>query len=109
MISTPAVNLQVANIGPPPIGFNVSHDNELVAMAFAPGEHGPPAFLIGVDVMRVRVPTRGTEGAASFLRAVGETTVSGCAVLVCDPHLSPLMSSSPSPSFPPFHKPPFPY
>jgi len=62
----------VANIGPRSIGFNVSHDNELVAMAFAPGEH---AFLIGVDVMRVRVPTRGTEGTASFLRAVGETTM----------------------------------
>jgi len=67
--------LQVANIGPPPIGFNVSHDNELVAMAFAPGEFGPPAFLIGVDVMRVRVPTGGLEGAALFLRAVGETTL----------------------------------
>jgi len=67
--------LQVANIGPPPIGFNVSHDNELVAMAFAPGEFGPPAFLIGVDVMRVRVPTGGLEGAALFLRAVGETTM----------------------------------
>jgi hypothetical protein len=94
MISALFVNVQVANIGPPPIGFNVSHDNELVAMAFAPGEHGPPAFLIGVDVMRVRVPTRATEGVASFLHAVGETTVSGCAVPVCDPHLSPLIHYS---------------
>ncbi|KAI0301808.1 hypothetical protein B0F90DRAFT_248888 [Multifurca ochricompacta] len=55
----------------PPIGYNVSHDNELVAMAFAPGEHGPPAFRIGVDVMKVRKP-RG-EGVASFLRSVGDT------------------------------------
>jgi hypothetical protein len=93
--------LQVANIGPPPIGFNVSHDNELVAMAFAPGEFGPPAFLIGVDVMRVRVPTGGLERAALFLRAVGETTVSGCALLVSDPLPSPLMHSSPSPCSPP--------
>jgi len=45
-------------------------------MAFAPGEHGPPAFLIGVDVMKVQVPTRGAEeGVASFLLTVGETTL----------------------------------
>jgi hypothetical protein len=50
-------------------------------MAFAPGVHGPPAFLIGVDVMKIQVPTRGTaDGVASFLHVVGETTVS-----VCDP------------------------
>ncbi|KAI0254289.1 4'-phosphopantetheinyl transferase superfamily [Lactifluus subvellereus] len=55
----------------PPIGYNVSHDNELVAMAFAPGEHGPPAFRIGVDVMKIRTP-RG-EGFASFLCGVGDT------------------------------------
>ena len=80
----------MTSIGSPPIGFNVSHDNELVAMAFAPGEYGPPAFLIGVDVMRVQVPTRVVaEGVASFLRAVGESTVSGYAVLVSDPLLSP--------------------
>jgi hypothetical protein len=47
-------------------------------MAFAPGIHGPPAFLIGVDVMKVHVPTRGAEeGIASFLLTVGEITVSG--------------------------------
>ena len=68
----------------------MSHDNELVAMAFAPGEYGPPAFLIGVDVMRVQVPTRVVaKGVASSLRAVGESTVSGYAVLVSDPLLSP--------------------
>jgi 4'-phosphopantetheinyl transferase len=69
----------------------VSHDNELVAMAFAPGEHGPPAFLIGIDVMKIQVPTRGAaDGVASFLHTVGETTVS-----VCDPPISPLTLSSP--------------
>lgn len=40
-------------------------------MAFAPGEHGPPAFRIGVDVMKIWTP-RG-EGFASFLRGVGDT------------------------------------
>ena len=65
----------------PPTGFNISHDNELVAMVFAPGVHGPPAFQIGVDVMRVRLP-RG-ERFTSFLRAVGDT-VSGYA-RYCDP------------------------
>lgn len=60
-------------------------------MAFAPGEHGPPAFLIGVDVMKIQVPTRGAaDEVASFLHAVGETTVS-----VCDPPISPLTLSSP--------------
>jgi 4'-phosphopantetheinyl transferase len=60
-------------------------------MAFAPGEHGPPAFLIGVDVMKIQVPMRGAaDGVASFLHTVGETTVS-----VCDPPISPLTLSSP--------------
>ena len=55
-------------------------------MAFAPGEHGAPAFLIGVDVMKVHVPTRGAEeGIASFLLAVGDSTVSES-----DPPISPL-------------------
>jgi len=40
-------------------------------MAFAPGFHGPPAFHIGVDVMKIRAP-RG-EGIASFLRTMGDT------------------------------------
>lgn len=72
----------------------MSHDNELVAMAFAPGEHCPPAFLIGVDVMKIQVPMRGaTDGVASFLNTVGETTVS-----VCDPPISPLTLSSPAPA-----------
>ncbi|KAH9050069.1 hypothetical protein EDB84DRAFT_726118 [Lactarius hengduanensis] len=55
----------------PPIGYNISHDNELVAIAFAPGEHGQ----IGVDVMRERLP-RG-ERFTSFLRAVGDTLTQG--------------------------------
>jgi hypothetical protein len=63
-------------------------------MAFAPGEHGPPAFLIGVDAMKIHVPTRGAEDIASFLHTVGDITVSGA---VCDPPISPLTRCSPSP------------
>jgi 4'-phosphopantetheinyl transferase len=48
-------------------------------MAFAPGFHGPPAFYIGVDVMKIRAP-RG-EGIASFLRMMGDT--------VSEPHTKP--------------------
>ena len=40
----------------PPIAFNISHDNALVVMAFAPGVHGPPAFRLGIDVMKVHLP-----------------------------------------------------
>ncbi|KAI0269251.1 hypothetical protein BC834DRAFT_865500 [Gloeopeniophorella convolvens] len=58
-----------------PLGYNVSHDSELVAMAFAPGDHGPPAFRIGVDVMKVQAPQR--EGFASFVHTVGDTLTDG--------------------------------
>ncbi|KAH7887945.1 hypothetical protein F5I97DRAFT_1805951 [Phlebopus sp. FC_14] len=44
----------------PPLGFNVSHDEGVVAMAFGTGDLGPPAFNIGVDVMQLRVPPRTT-------------------------------------------------
>jgi hypothetical protein len=42
----------------PPIAFNVSHDHALVAMAFGPGDHEPPAFQVGVDIMKVELPKR---------------------------------------------------
>ncbi|KAA1466168.1 4'-phosphopantetheinyl transferase [Dentipellis sp. KUC8613] len=58
----------------PPIGFNVSHDNDLVAMAFAPGVHDPPAYRIGVDVMKVQLPLR--EPFRSFVDTVGDTLTS---------------------------------
>jgi len=51
-ITTPDVN--------PPIAYNISHDNNLVAMAFGPGSDDPPAFRIGVDVMKVALPQRQT-------------------------------------------------
>lgn len=54
----------------PPIGYNVTHDNGVVAMAFAPGSHNPPAYSIGVDVMKVRLP--GRESFVSFVETVGD-------------------------------------
>ncbi|PFH52686.1 hypothetical protein AMATHDRAFT_139673 [Amanita thiersii Skay4041] len=44
----------------PPIGYNITHDNAVVAMAFSPGTHNPPAYLIGIDIMRVHLPGRDT-------------------------------------------------
>ncbi|TFK43160.1 4'-phosphopantetheinyl transferase superfamily [Crucibulum laeve] len=54
----------------PPVGYNVTHDNALIALAFAPGIHNAPAFSIGIDVMKVRLPSR--ETFASFVDSVGE-------------------------------------
>lgn len=42
-------------------------------MAFAPGIHGAPAFSIGVDVMKVRVP--GRESFLSFVQTVGDQVI----------------------------------
>jgi len=50
----------------PPLAFNVSHDNALVAMAFGPGEHDPPAYRLGVDIMKVELPKR--ESFPTFVR-----------------------------------------
>lgn len=44
----------------PPLGFNVTHDEGVIAMAFATGDLGPPAYNIGVDVMQLKVPPRTT-------------------------------------------------
>jgi 4'-phosphopantetheinyl transferase len=54
----------------PPIAYNISHDNHLIAMAIAPGLHRPPAFSVGIDVMKLRVP--GRETFRSFVDAVGD-------------------------------------
>ncbi|KAJ3810518.1 4'-phosphopantetheinyl transferase superfamily [Lentinula aff. lateritia] len=40
----------------PPIAYNLSHDNGSVVMAFANGKSHPPAYSIGVDVMKVYLP-----------------------------------------------------
>lgn len=54
----------------PPVAFNISHDNGLVAMVFGPGTANPPSFTIGIDVMKVRIP--GRESFRSFVETVGD-------------------------------------
>ncbi|KAF8204949.1 4'-phosphopantetheinyl transferase superfamily [Pholiota molesta] len=54
----------------PPIAYNITHDNNLVAMVVAPGVHNPPSFSIGIDVMKLRVP--GRETLRSFINIVGD-------------------------------------
>ncbi|KAJ6629208.1 hypothetical protein B0H10DRAFT_1776901 [Mycena sp. CBHHK59/15] len=54
----------------PPIAYNITHDNGLVAMVSAANTHNPPAFSIGVDVMKVRIP--GRESFVSFVETVGD-------------------------------------
>ncbi|KAF8164978.1 4'-phosphopantetheinyl transferase superfamily [Crassisporium funariophilum] len=54
----------------PPIGYNITHDSGLIAMAFAPGVQNGPAFSIGIDVMKVRIP--GRESFSSFVETVGD-------------------------------------
>lgn len=54
----------------PPMAYNITHDNNVIAMVIAPGVHRPPAFSIGIDVMKLRVP--GRETFKSFVDAVGD-------------------------------------
>ncbi|KAJ7117375.1 hypothetical protein C8R43DRAFT_901970 [Mycena crocata] len=42
----------------PPIAYNISHDNGLVAIVSSANAHNPPAFTIGIDVMKIRIPSR---------------------------------------------------
>lgn len=47
----------------PPIGFNVTHDNGVVAMVYS--EDGdlypdPPVYRVGLDVMLLELPKRDT-------------------------------------------------
>ncbi|KAJ7068072.1 hypothetical protein C8F01DRAFT_589384 [Mycena amicta] len=54
----------------PAIAYNISHDNGLVAMASSSNTHNPPAFSLGIDVMKVRIP--GRESFASFVETAGD-------------------------------------
>uniref|UniRef100_A0ABQ0LS09 holo-[acyl-carrier-protein] synthase n=1 Tax=Mycena chlorophos TaxID=658473 RepID=A0ABQ0LS09_MYCCL len=54
----------------PPIAYNVSHDNGLVVVASSNNTHNPPAFTLGIDVMKVRVP--GRESLASFVDSMAD-------------------------------------
>ncbi|EIN10680.1 4'-phosphopantetheinyl transferase [Punctularia strigosozonata HHB-11173 SS5] len=43
----------------PPIAFNISHDNGIVAMAYGEGDRShAPEYRIGIDVMKVELPRR---------------------------------------------------
>jgi 4'-phosphopantetheinyl transferase len=44
----------------PPIAYNVAHDNALIVMVHSKGEHGPPAYTLGIDVMKLQVPRNTT-------------------------------------------------
>ena len=55
----------------PHIEYNITHDNDLVAMAFTSGnQRGCNNIMIGIDVMKVRIP--GHESFASFVDSVGD-------------------------------------
>ncbi|CDO74018.1 hypothetical protein BN946_scf185043.g67 [Trametes cinnabarina] len=46
-----------------PIGYNITHDNGVVAMAYSTGADlypDPPAYRVGVDVMLLQLPKRDT-------------------------------------------------
>ncbi|KAI9067617.1 hypothetical protein FKP32DRAFT_1620097 [Trametes sanguinea] len=46
-----------------PIGYNVTHDNGVVAMAYSTGADlypDPPAYRVGVDIMLLQLPKRDT-------------------------------------------------
>ncbi|KAI9001245.1 hypothetical protein BD414DRAFT_474084 [Trametes punicea] len=46
-----------------PVGFNITHDNGVVAMAYSVGADlypDPPAYRIGIDVMLLQLPKRDT-------------------------------------------------
>ncbi|KZT12948.1 uncharacterized protein LAESUDRAFT_689951 [Laetiporus sulphureus 93-53] len=46
-----------------PIGYSITHDSGLIAMAFASGNdlyHDPPAYRVGVDVMKLKPPKHET-------------------------------------------------
>ena len=42
------------------MAYNITHDNGLVAMVAGPGFNDPPAFQLGIDVMKLKIPGRDT-------------------------------------------------
>ena len=63
---------QVAPDLDPHIEYNITHDNDLVAMAFTSGNQQScnNNIMIGIDVMKVRIP--GHKSFASFIENVGD-------------------------------------
>ncbi|KAJ8454325.1 hypothetical protein ONZ45_g19350 [Pleurotus djamor] len=68
------------------ITFNLTHDNEVIAMAVAPGSMLPPAYSIGVDVMKLHVPRK--ESLRSFVEGVGDALTTLEYSLVCGNNVS---------------------
>jgi len=60
---------KVAPVLDPRLEYNITHDNDLVAMAFTSGDQ-QSCNIIGIDVMKVRIP--GHESFASFVDSVGD-------------------------------------
>jgi len=87
----PYINIHNPLLLPEPIGFNVTHDGGVVAMAYDMGTNqpwnDPPAHKIGVDVMKLALPDRSTF--KGFVDTVGDAlTVSEKASLIPDPPVS---------------------
>ncbi|OBZ76787.1 L-aminoadipate-semialdehyde dehydrogenase-phosphopantetheinyl transferase [Grifola frondosa] len=64
-VTTPGLN--------PSIGYNITHDSGMIAMAYASGDDlypDPPAYRIGVDVMKLQLPKRDTFH--GFVNTVGD-------------------------------------
>ncbi|KAI0347312.1 hypothetical protein BDW22DRAFT_1411123, partial [Trametopsis cervina] len=58
---------------PTPIGYNITHDNGVVAMAYATGPElspHPPTYRVGLDVMLLQLPRR--VGYAAFVESVSD-------------------------------------
>lgn len=53
----------------PPLGFNITHDNSLIALAFSRNQN-PPTRSIGIDIMKLHIP--GKESFPSFVHTVGD-------------------------------------
>jgi 4'-phosphopantetheinyl transferase len=73
---------QVAPDLDPPIEYNITHDNDLVAMAFTSGDQ-QRCKSIGIDVMKVKI--RGHESFASFVDIMGDQV---SYPLMCTCHLN---------------------
>lgn len=54
----------------PPIAFNVAHDNAIVTISFSTNAHNPPAYSLGIDVMKVHLPRHDTFD--SFIESMSE-------------------------------------
>lgn len=61
-IDADATSQQTASSGlSEPIGYNITHDNGVVAMAYSIGSElfpDPPAYRIGIDIMLLQLPKR---------------------------------------------------